>query len=137
MGVLLRCLEQDDTTLDQVPARLAVFGGDRAYEATVGQIRREYAAVICVENLRECIAELLHILRIPLLPQAQSKTARTHFRPQERISQPGVEPKRPFQDFQRTLRTDPRYRPPHVEKRANLPVNHTLLTGTRSQHLLV
>jgi hypothetical protein len=57
------------TRVSKVPDRLAVFGEDPAYAATVGQTAGESATVIGVRNLLECVADLLHILEIPHLPQ--------------------------------------------------------------------
>jgi len=85
-----------------------VFGRDPANKATVGQIRGEYAALIRIDNVRECILEFLSILMIPFLPQVQGETVRARPGPQDGIFLPGAEPKRPLQDFQRTLRTRPR-----------------------------
>src|SRR5260370_30776722 len=97
MGIFPASFEKDRKVFDRAPARCAVFGGNPLNEAVVDQVPREDAPVTgSPADLRESIAALLRILRIPTVdPHAGGESTHAGCCPPVRIALPRADPGRP------------------------------------------
>src|SRR6266851_4885208 len=133
MGIFPASFEKDRKVFDRAPARCPVFGGNPLNEAVVDQVPREYAPVTgSPANLRESIAALLRILRIPTVgPQALDEATHAGCCPRDWIALLRAEPERLFYDFQATRSTDPGPRP--ADERAHLYIDQSIVSRPCTQ----